>query len=105
MTAPHQATELAWCAGFFDAEGIALRYLDRLILQVSHPVVAPLNRLRHNLNGHVHGPYFERSRPCPDSHEAAHYWVWQATGETAQAAAMVLAPLSTCKREALQRLF
>jgi hypothetical protein len=101
---PHQTAELAWCAGFFDSEGIALRYLQRLILQVRHPVPDPLYRIRRSLNGHVRGPYFDIKDHGPEGVEAEQYWIWQCSGETAHAAALVLVPLSTCKREALQKL-
>lgn len=96
---------MAWCAGFFDSEGCATRHLGRLILQAKHPVPEPLERLRHNLNGKVYGPYFEvKDHGEDDGLRTERYYIWQVSGESAQAAAMVLAPLSTCKRRQLEKL-
>jgi len=90
---------MAWCAQFFDRQGLALRHLSRPVVQARYSDPRPLLRLRRSLNGRVFGPYFEQGDDGPEA-----YWIWQASGETAQAAALVLSRLLHRRREELQTL-
>jgi hypothetical protein len=94
---------MAWCAGFFDGEGVALYLGGKPVLQVSFSSPEPLHRLRNSLNGRVYGPYYSVVRRG-NHDEIERIWYWQCRGETAQAAALVLAPLCTHQRERLQKL-